>query len=276
MLVLPDVTRVDVPFTLFMRDSVEVTNLTVRYQKAKKAAQKALQEGMEPEPFFWLATKALLTSIHPRLIDKTKNAKVDENNKQINEVGMLENPAQGLALLDTTGNERDEFVGKLDSLSAVELVNESKRTAKFFNLLQALLQKHTNQKIVVFSMFLSYLDVLDKCIRDLTTLTPYRFDGSLEEISRSRIQREFNDHEGTTIMLITAGARGVGLNLQSASIMIQTEVWWDVSNEWQAIARIYRQGQTERVHVFQLTGVDMSGPGMRRLRHEGWTSRRMG
>jgi hypothetical protein len=40
---------------------------------------------------------------------------------------------------------------------------------------------------------------------------------------------------------------GIGLNIQHASIVIQTEPWWNSSVELQAVARCHRQNQTKQV-----------------------------
>jgi SNF2 family DNA or RNA helicase len=40
---------------------------------------------------------------------------------------------------------------------------------------------------------------------------------------------------------------GIGLNIQHASIVIQTEPWWNHSVEMQAVARCHRQNQTRQV-----------------------------
>ena len=36
-----------------------------------------------------------------------------------------------------------------------------------------------------------------------------------------------------TVMLITAGAGGAGLNIDSASVVIQARPWWVATEEWQ-------------------------------------------
>lgn len=55
-----------------------------------------------------------------------------------------------------------------------------------------------------------------------------------------------------TMVRLTAGAGGVGLNISTASIVIQLEVWWNRNAEKQAYFRAHRQGQRKNVKVFQL------------------------
>ena len=51
---------------------------------------------------------------------------------------------------------------------------------------------------------------------------------------------------------MTAAAGAYGLNVTQASIVIQCEVWWNLSVEWQAICRVYRQKQESEVLAIQL------------------------
>ena len=44
----------------------------------------------------------------------------------------------------------------------------------------------------------------------------------------------------------------MGLNITAASIVIQTEVWWNANVQLQAYARVHRQGQVEESVVLQL------------------------
>lgn len=66
------------------------------------------------------------------------------------------------------------------------------------------------------------------------------------------------DALGTTgnILLAQIGAGGVGLNIQSAQVVILTEIQIKPSLEDQAIARAHRMGQTGVVHVHRIIGDD--------------------
>jgi hypothetical protein len=51
---------------------------------------------------------------------------------------------------------------------------------------------------------------------------------------------------------------GIGLNIQYASIVIQTEPWWNHSAEMQAVTRCHRQNQTRQVKQLLLVAVNSS------------------
>jgi SNF2 family DNA or RNA helicase len=86
--------------------------------------------------------------------------------------------------------------------------------------------------------------------------TVFRFDGTVAPKLREAVKTSFNQSVGFTVMLVTAGCGGAGLNLASASHVVLLEPWWRLSDERQAIARAYRQGQDKEVHVWRIVGVD--------------------
>ena len=67
---------------------------------------------------------------------------------------------------------------------------------------------------------------------------------------RHAIEVKFAVTDSDELLLITAGAGSVGLNITAALIVIQTEVWWNTNTEIQALCRVFRQGQTEDVDTF--------------------------
>jgi hypothetical protein len=60
------------------------------------------------------------------------------------------------------------------------------------------------------------------------------------------------------ILLVTSRCGSVGLNLQTGSIVIQCEIWWNESSEKQAYARCYRQGQCKAIKVMRLFATNSS------------------
>ena len=60
-------------------------------------------------------------------------------------------------------------------------------------------------------------------------------------------------------------AGGVGLNIQAASVVILLEPRFKPTTEWQAIKRVHRMGQTERVKVHRLVATDTVDERLRQL-----------
>ena len=58
------------------------------------------------------------------------------------------------------------------------------------------------------------------------------------------------------LLLISLKAGGVGLNLNSASIVIMFDMWWNPAVEDQAIQRAHRFGKKEPLHVIKFIITD--------------------
>lgn len=76
--------------------------------------------------------------------------------------------------------------------------------------------------------------------------------GDVPTFKRSELIREFDQHEGSCVMCMQILVGGVGINLQSASVVIICEPQWKPTTEQQAVARAYRMGQTRNVLVYYL------------------------
>ncbi|QSZ37780.1 hypothetical protein DSL72_008879 [Monilinia vaccinii-corymbosi] len=90
--------------------------------------------------------------------------------------------------------------------------------------------------------------------KGLKAVQALRCDGTTPSDRRPVIEEAFIAAECNIPLLMTAGSGSVGLNITSASIMIQCEPWWNRNIEKQAACRVYRQGQEEEVLIFTLVG----------------------
>ncbi|KAF8821208.1 SWI2/SNF2-containing protein [Cardiosporidium cionae] len=116
--------------------------------------------------------------------------------------------------------------------------------------------KKDGSRVLIFSGSTQMLDI----IQDFLTLKEYlyeRLDGSMrgedrfEAIKRfTRIQEEVASLP--FIFLLSSRSACVGLNLATADAVILYDSDWNPQIDRQAIARVYRQGQTKRVSVFRL------------------------
>jgi SNF2 family DNA or RNA helicase len=106
------------------------------------------------------------------------------------------------------------------------------------------------QKVVVFSQYLRYLDLVDLALRQ-RQIGAFRYDGTVPSSQRSKIQEQFSSSQNTRPILMTVGAGGIGLNLTAANVMILCEELWNDNAVAQVIARLHRQGQTDEVLVLK-------------------------
>ncbi|KAK6454682.1 ATPase/DNA helicase [Scheffersomyces xylosifermentans] len=164
---------------------------------------------------------------------------------------------------DTSHNEvrfhsRDEIESR-DYKFQLYLYDPDKTSSKnqaLITHLRHLKEQCPGQKVIVFSQFSSYLDILENelKIQGGNDFTIYKFDGRLHMQDRQKVLEKFNENsrnDKITILLLSLKAGGVGLNLTTASRAFMMDPWWSPSVEDQAIDRIHRIGQNETVKVIR-------------------------
>jgi SNF2 family DNA or RNA helicase len=109
------------------------------------------------------------------------------------------------------------------------------------------LSEHPTDKMVIFSQFTSFLDIITVMFRH-NNIESLRLDGSMSLQARATEIDSFAVGD-TRIMLASKMAVGVGLNLTAANRVIVMDPWWNPAIEEQAVHRCYRIGQTKPVFV---------------------------
>lgn len=111
------------------------------------------------------------------------------------------------------------------------------------------------EKAVVVSSFSATLDAVRNSARERRWGT-LRIDGSVDAPKRLRIAQFFNSPDrGFPILLLSARAGGLGLNLVGASRLIMMDADWNPSTDEQAMARVWRQGQQRTVYIYRLFAI---------------------
>lgn len=123
-------------------------------------------------------------------------------------------------------------------------------SAKIAALIRHLTAHPKTTKSVVFSQFTSFLDLIGPQLTRYN-VTHLRFDGTMSQKVRAQTIRAFNAEglDSPRVLLLSLRAGGVGLNLTAASRCYMMDPWWAFAVEAQAIDRVHRMGQTERVEV---------------------------
>jgi SNF2 family DNA or RNA helicase len=116
-----------------------------------------------------------------------------------------------------------------------------------------LLEQFNNdgQKTIVFSQFVSLLDLLQVPIED-KKWPMLRYDGGMSADARDAAVQKFTDTQTHNIMLISLKAGNSGLNLVAASRVIILDPFWNPYIEMQAVDRAYRIGQQNEVEVHRI------------------------
>ena len=104
------------------------------------------------------------------------------------------------------------------------LYDPNRSSSKIQALIRHLKNLHSqvpNLKAVVFSQFLSYLDIIETELKLASDdFIVFKFDGRLNMNDRSKLLESFNKpltNGKITILLLSLRAGGVGLNLTTAS-----------------------------------------------------------
>lgn len=105
------------------------------------------------------------------------------------------------------------------------------------------------RRILLFSQFTSWLDLLEADVLTPLGLPWLRLDGSTTH--RDVIVRRFQARE-VPLFLLSLKAGGVGLTLTAADTVILADPWWNPAAEDQAADRAHRIGQDQPVFVYRL------------------------
>lgn len=115
------------------------------------------------------------------------------------------------------------------------------------DLLEPLMEE--GHKVLVFSQFVTMIERLTPVLTE-RGWKHFVLTGQTEE--RGELVREFQNHEGAAVFMISLKAGGFGLNLTAASYVVLFDPWWNPAVESQAIDRTHRIGQTRHVMAYRL------------------------
>ena len=107
----------------------------------------------------------------------------------------------------------------------------------------SILDKHSDERIVVFTCFRSCLDIFMNQISNrpamtlCSTMSPKKRADVLDTFSKTT----------NGILFLTYDLGAEGLNLQTAHTVLLMDMWWNAGKTQQSIARVLRQGQTSSV-----------------------------
>jgi SNF2 family DNA or RNA helicase len=122
-------------------------------------------------------------------------------------------------------------------------------SAKLNELIEQIEMKSSQHKILVFSQFVTMLDLIKTALDERSIRYEY-LTGKTKD--RAERVRNFQEDDGTRVFLISLKAGGTGLNLTEADYVFIVDPWWNPAVENQAIDRCYRIGQKKNVMAIRL------------------------
>ena len=112
----------------------------------------------------------------------------------------------------------------------------------------------SNRKAVIFSQWALMTEMVESLVRAMG-LGCVRLHGGIPSQKRGELMDKFQ-HDDAVQIFISTDAGGVGLNLQSATVLINLDMPWNPAVLDQRIARIHRLGQKQNVQIFLLLAED--------------------
>lgn len=126
----------------------------------------------------------------------------------------------------------------------------SEQSLKVERLLEIVGEAEANgRRVIVFSYF---RDVLSELARGLPGQVFGPLTGSVPAAERQRLVDKFSSAGEGAVLVSQITAGGVGLNIQSASVVVICEPQLKPTTEAQAVARAHRMGQANTVQVHRL------------------------
>ena len=122
-------------------------------------------------------------------------------------------------------------------------------SSKIETLVEEIRNKAPGHKILVFSQFVSMLELIRERLQQEGIAFEY-----LSGTTRNRAARvkRFQEDESIRVFLISLKAGGTGLNLTQADYVYLVDPWWNPAVENQAIDRVHRIGQQKHVIAVRL------------------------
>jgi SNF2 family DNA or RNA helicase len=111
----------------------------------------------------------------------------------------------------------------------------------------------SGRKAIVFSQ---WVETLKELSSRLKRFHPLEYHGQVPNAKRDAVIDQFRDDRKCSVILMSYGAGGVGLNLQFASYVFLYDRWWNPAVEDQAINRAHRIGAKGSVTVTRFLAVD--------------------
>ncbi|OEJ84976.1 ATP-dependent helicase ULS1 [Hanseniaspora osmophila] len=133
-----------------------------------------------------------------------------------------------------------------------ENLEPSPKVQQCLDLIQKIADNDPTEKVLIFSQFTTFFDILQHFVGKNLGMQSLRYDGTMNVRAKTAVLKEFQRDPNTNILLISMGAGNAGLTLTSANHVILADPFWNPFVEEQAMGRAHRISQTKEVHVHRL------------------------
>lgn len=158
------------------------------------------------------------------------------------EVAHLESLAIDMSDMESEIGQLSSFVERLSSIS------DSKANKLMYDIVEPILQKNPEEKILIFTQFIKTQEYLQKKFCDHGIKVAV-FNGQMDLEKKEKEVRRFRR---LVPIMITTEAGGEGRNFQFAHIMVNYDLPWNPMKVEQRIGRLDRIGQRYPVQIHNL------------------------
>lgn len=194
--------------------------------------------------------KDVLTELPPKTY-QTIELELEDNQRRI----YNEMEEDMMTFINNDVHKISNALGKLIRLQQITLSPEildneyKKRSIKTRSLLDIL--EDTDSKVVVFSWFKTYIDILERELEKEGYKTAV-VTGSKSTEERGQAEEDFWNDEEVKVFLGTIASAGEGMNLQVADTLVFMDKSWTPAQNRQAEDRIHRVGQENNATIISL------------------------
>jgi SNF2 family DNA or RNA helicase len=134
------------------------------------------------------------------------------------------------------------------AMANYQLKRHSTKLTALLSALELIKASKSDDKIVIYSQFTRYLDVIEAPLRQWGWKM-LRLDGKMTQQARASTLNSFDRDPECRILIVSIKAGGVGINLTVANHIFLMDPWWNTAVEKQAIDRVHRIGQKKAIFV---------------------------
>ncbi|SCW00588.1 LAFE_0C07514g1_1 [Lachancea fermentati] len=128
----------------------------------------------------------------------------------------------------------------------------SQKISKCLEIIRNIYEKTDDEKVIIFSQFTTFFDLLQHFIKKELRIPFLRYDGSMDSKARAVTVEDFYRDKAKRVLLISMKAGNAGLTLTCANHVVLVDPFWNPFVEDQAMDRCYRISQTREVQVYRL------------------------
>jgi len=161
-------------------------------------------------------------------------------------VTLSEKHASAIEKLGTNTSNNNKLLKWLTDKEGTAGMKSSKT-----NSLMGVLKELPTAKVVVFSQFSGYLNLVSELL-DRIGRPHFVLDGSVKTKDRESMVKKFTEENEPWVMLLNYKIGGVGLNLQAGQTAVFCDYAWNSSSMKQAVMRVWRSGQDQSVTCYYL------------------------